>query len=213
MLDTPLPRLHATSPAPLPFARSLHSRAFVLEREPGNLLVYAAPTVGAAAPAIEALGGVTQQYLNHWHEAAFAGDGIDAPLLIHAADRAAAEDSLSVDETFSDRVVLDGDFELIPIPGHTPGATAFLWDSGDQRLLFTGDSVYLRDGEWVVAVLEGTSDRASYIDSLELLRELEFDALVPWAATGEPYYALTDPADARRRIDAILNRLRRGEDH
>ena len=212
MLDTPLPRLHASAPAPLPFAPSLHVRAFVLEREHGNLLVYAAPTVGAAAPAIEALGGVTQQYLNHWHEAAFGGDGVDAPLLIHADDRAAAEDSLPVDETFSDRAVLDGDFEIIPTPGHTPGATAFLWHSGDHRLLFTGDSVYLRDGDWVAAVLEGTSDRTAYIESLEMLRGLEFDALVPWAASGESYYTLTDPADARQRIDAILERLRRGED-
>jgi glyoxylase-like metal-dependent hydrolase (beta-lactamase superfamily II) len=213
MLDTPLPRLHATAPAPLPFAPSLHIRSFVLEREHGNLLVYAAPTVPTAAPAIEALGGVTRQYLNHWHEAGFGNDGVDAPLAIHADDRAAAEDSLSVDETFSDRVVLDGDFELIPTPGHTPGATAFLWHSGDQRLLFTGDSVYLRDGQWVAAVLEGTSDRTAYIESLETLRGLEFDALVPWAASGEAYYALTDPADARQRIDAILQRLRRGEDH
>ena len=197
---------------PLPFAPSLHVRAFVLEREHGNLLVYAAPTVGAAAPAIEALGGVTQQYLNHWHEAAFGGDGVDAPLLIHADDRAAAEDSLPVDETFSDRAVLDGDFEIIPTPGHTPGATAFLWHSGDHRLLFTGDSVYLRDGDWVAAVLEGTSDRTAYIESLELLRGLEFDVLVPWAASGESFYTRTDPADARQRIDAILERLRRGED-
>jgi len=212
MLDTPFPRLHASAPAPLPFAPSLHVRAFVLEREHGNLLVYAAPTLSAAAPAIEAPGGVTQQYLNHWHEAAFGGDGVDAPLLIHADDRAAAEDSLPVDETFSARAVLDGDFEIIPTPGHTPGATAFLWDSGDHRLLFTGDSVYLRDGDWVAAVLEGTSDRTAYIESLELLRGLEFDALVPWAASGESYYTLTDPADARQRIDAILERLRRGED-
>ena len=65
-----------------------------------------------------------------------------------------------------------------------------------------------------MAVLEGTSDRAAYIDSLELLRGLEFDALVPWAAaSGESPYTLTDPADTRRRIDAILARLRRGEDH
>ena len=213
MLDTPLPRLHSTQPEPLPFAPSLHIRAFVLEREPGNLLVYAAPTVAAAAPAIEALGGVTRQYLNHWHEAAFGGDGIDAPLLVHADDRAAAEDSLPVDETFSDRVVLDGDFEIIPTPGHTPGATAFLWHADGQRLLFTGDSVYLRDGAWVAAVLEGSSDRASYIESLELLRGLEFDVLVPWAAKGDAYYARTDPADARQRIAAILDRLRRGEDH
>jgi glyoxylase-like metal-dependent hydrolase (beta-lactamase superfamily II) len=213
MLDTPLPRLHASAPEPLPFAPSLHIRAFVLERERGNLLVYAAPTVGSAAPAIGALGGVTRQYLNHWHEAAFGGDGVDAPLVIHADDRVAAEDSLRVDETFSERALLDDDFELIPTPGHTPGATAFLWHNGDQRLLFTGDSIYLRDGEWVAAVLEGSSDRAAYIDSLELLRELEFDVLVPWAASGESYYTLTDPAAARQRIDAILERLRRGENH
>lgn len=62
-------------------------------------------------------------------------------------------------------------------------------------------------------MLEGTSDRAAYIESLEMLRGLEFNALIPWAASGEPYYALTDPADARQRIDAILERLRRGENH
>ena len=213
MLDTPLPRLHATAPEPLPFAPSLHIRAFVLERDHGNLLVYAAPTLRAAAPAIEALGGVSRQYLNHWHEAAFGDDGVDAPLVVHADDRAATEDSRPVDETFAERLLLDGDFELIPTPGHTPGATAFLWHSGAHRLLFTGDSIYLRDGEWVAAVLEGSSDRAAYIESLELMGGLEFDALVPWAASGEPYYTLTDPADARRRIDAISERLRRGEDH
>ena len=213
MLDTPLPRLHATAPEPLPFAPSLQIRAFVLERDHGNLLVYATPATRAAAPAIEALGGVTRHYLNHWHEAGFGNDGVAAPLLVHADDRAAAEDSLQVDETFSERVLLDDDFELIPTPGHTAGASAFLWDSGEQRLLFTGDTVYLRDGEWVAAVLDGTSDRTAYIESLELLRELEFDALVPWAASGEPYHTPTDPADARRRIDAILERLRRGEDH
>ena len=134
-------------------------------------------------------------------------------MCIRDSDCAAAENSLRIDETFSDRALLDDDFELIPTPGHTPGATAFLWNSGDQRLLFTGDSVYLRDGDWVAAVLEGTSDRAAYIESLQTLRELEFDALVPWAASGESSVTLTDPADARRRIDAILERLRRGEDH
>ena len=108
--------------------------------------------------------------------------------------------------------MLDDDLEVIPTPGHTSGATAYLWDTGHERLLFTGDTVYLDGGEWVAAVLE-SSDRAAYIESLELIRGLDFDVLVPWAATGgEPYYALTDRADAGRRIDAILERLRRGED-
>jgi glyoxylase-like metal-dependent hydrolase (beta-lactamase superfamily II) len=114
---------------------------------------------------------------------------------------------------FSRRHMLDDDFEVIPTPGHTPGATAYLWDHGSQRLLFTGDSVYLRDGEWVGAVL-GSSDRAAYLDSLELIRELDFDVLVPWAATaGQPDHALTDRADTRRRIDAIIERVRRGGSH
>jgi hypothetical protein len=74
--------------------------------------------------------------------------------------------------------------------------------------------VYLRDGEWIAAVLDGSSDRESYIESLELLRDLEFDVLVPWAATADqPWYAATDAEDARRRIDAIIARVRAGEDH
>jgi hypothetical protein len=57
-----------------------------------------------------------------------------------------------------------------------------------------------------------SSDRDEYIQSLLLLRELDFDVLVPWAATaGDPHHAVTSRADARRRIDAIVKRLRRGE--
>ena len=45
-----------------------------------------------------------------------------------------------------------------------------------------------------------------------MIRELDFDLLVPWAASaGEPYHAVTSRADAQRRIDAIIERLRRGE--
>jgi hypothetical protein len=43
---------------------------------------------------------------------------------------------------------------------------------------------------------------------------LDFDVLGPWAASGgQPYHALTDESDARHRIDAILERVRRGDDH
>jgi glyoxylase-like metal-dependent hydrolase (beta-lactamase superfamily II) len=99
---------------------------------------------------------------------------------------------------------------VIPTPGHTPGATAYLWDTGRQRLLFTGDSIELSEGEWIAGLLE-SSDRETYVESLELIRELEFDVLVPWAAsTGQPFYALTDPADARARIETILRRVRAG---
>ena len=195
--------LHASAPEPLPFAPSLHIRAFTLERPQGDVLVYSTSGVAAA--------GVSRQYLNHGHEAMFLSDAISGPLFVHEADRSGVP--RRVRGTFSRRHTLDDDFEVIPTPGHTPGATAYLWDNGAQRLLFTGDTVYLRGGEWVAAVLD-SSDRAAYIESLELIRELDFDVLVPWAATaGDPEHALTDRADTRRRIDAIIERLRRGASH
>jgi len=190
--------MHVTSPEPLPFAPSLHIRAFLLERAQGNLLIYSTTT-------IEDRGGVARHYLNHRHEAAF-GSAVDAPLFVHEADAVPGA------ETFAKRHMLDDDFEAIPTPGHTPGATAYLWDNGDQRFLFTGDTIYLSDGEWVAAVLD-SSDRKRYIESLELIRDLDFDVLVPWAATaGQPFYLTTDKWDAQQRIDAILERVRAGAD-
>jgi glyoxylase-like metal-dependent hydrolase (beta-lactamase superfamily II) len=211
-LDTIVPGLHATSPQPLPFAPSLTVRAFLLERPRGNILIYSTAQLGRDLAALADLGGVSRRYLNHWHEALFAAD-VDAPLFVHERERARVEEEMHVRGTFSRRHVLDEDFEVIPAPGHTSGATAFLWDTGRHRALFTGDSIYLDGGEWGASLLEGSSDRNAYIESLELIRELDFDVLVPWAAgAGEPYHAVTSRAAARRRIDAIIERLRGGED-
>ena len=200
-LSTTIPGLHASDPAPLPFAPALQMRSFLLEREGGNLLIYGSTKVPD--------GDVWRQYLGHGHEAGFASPAVKSPLFVHAADRAAVEEHVPVRAAFSRRHMLDDDFEVIPIPGHTPGSTAYLWDSGDHRMLFTADTIMLRDGEWRAAVLP-SSDRAAYLESLAFLRELDFDVLVPWAATGASH-ALTDGADTRRRIDAIIARVRRGD--
>jgi glyoxylase-like metal-dependent hydrolase (beta-lactamase superfamily II) len=209
-LDTIVPGLHATSPQPLPFAPSLEVRAFLLERKRGNILIYSTTELEHDAAAIGDLGGISRRYLNHWHEAMFATD-LEGPLFVHEHERARVEEAMHVRGTFSRRHLLDDDFEVIPTPGHTPGATAFLWEAAGHRMLFTGDSVYVDGGEWVAAMLE-SSDRDAYLESLALIRELDFDVLVPWAASaGEPYHAVTSRGEARRRIDAIIGRLRRGE--
>ena len=88
---------------------------------------------------------------------------------------------LEVAATFDARHRLDDDFEVIPIPGHTEGATAYLWKNGGERFLFTGDSLYLSHGEWRGALPSRAT--AAYIASLERLAGLDFDQLVPWAAS------------------------------
>jgi glyoxylase-like metal-dependent hydrolase (beta-lactamase superfamily II) len=211
-LTPPVSGLRASPPESLPFAPELEIRAYVLERPQGNLLVYNAGTVADAGFA-----DVAWVYLNHWHEAMFrlrrtvAALG-DPYVVAHAADAAQVERRSGIAPvTFDHAGGLGEGFELLPIPGHTPGSTAFLWEHDGRRVLFSGDQLYLRDGEWVAAVLD-TSDRDAYVASLERLREVEFDVLVPWAATaGRPPYALTDPDDARARIDEVLARVRAGE--
>ncbi len=206
-MTTEIATLTPSPPLSLPFAPSLQVRSFLLPREQGNLLVYGTDGLGAAFGDA----GVTRHYLGHGHEAMFTADPLGAPVFVHDADRALVGDALPLRATFSRRHTLDDDFEAIPIPGHTPGSTAYLWNDGERRHLFTADSIYLGEGgEWIAAVLE-SSDRAAYLESLERLRELEFDALVPWAASaGEPWHAATDPVDSRRRIDAIIERVRAG---
>jgi len=208
---SPVRGLEASPPAPLPFAPSLRIRAFLLRREAGNVLLYSAP--GVAADTFAHAGGPTRAYLNHRHEAAFGDDLPGVPLFVHRADRDAVARTRTVRATFSRRHTLDGDLEIIPTPGRTPGATAYLWDTGERRVLFTGDTIYLSDGEWVAAVL-GSSDRAAYLESLERIRALDYDVLVPWAATaGHPFYATADRHEARRRVGAIIDRVRRGANH
>jgi hypothetical protein len=205
--------LYASAPEQLPFAPSLDIRAFLLRRDHGNVLVYSVTQLEREAAAIEDLGGISRHYLNHRHEAIFASSWVSAPLFVHERDRRSVGNRYHVRGAFSKRHTLDEDFEVIPTPGHTPGATAYLWDGGEHRMLFTGDTIYLNDGEWVAAVLE-SSDRDAYIKSLELIRGLEFDVLVPWAATqGQPYHAFTDKLDTQDRIDAMLARVRAGGDH
>ena len=204
--------LYALAPEPLPFAPSLDIRAFLLRRDRGNLLIYSTTTVRADTPAVTQAGGIARHYLNHSHEALFASEHVGLPVFVHEAERAAVRGRDRIRGTFSRRHMLDEDFAVIPTPGHTPGATAYLWDSGEHRVLFTGDTIYLDDGQWVAAVLS-SSDRDAYLRSLELIAGLDFDVLVPWAATrGQRPYAMTDRADAQRRIGAIADRLRRGDD-
>jgi hypothetical protein len=210
--ETGIVGLYSSAPESLPFAPRLDIRAFLLRRDERNVLIYSTTTLGSAGSATEALGGISRHYLNHRHEALFASPSIGAPLFVHERERRSVAETYNVRGTFSKRHTFEDDLEVVPTPGHTSGATSYLWNSGEHRLLFTGDTIYLDEGEWVAAVLP-SSDRSRYVDSLELIRELDFDVLVPWASTaGTPLFAATDGVDAQRRIDAILDRVRRGED-
>jgi hypothetical protein len=112
---------------------------------------------------------------------------------------------------FDRRQMIDHDLEVIPTPGHTAGTTTYLWDNGDRRFLFTGDFIWIEHGEWEAVVLDDGL-RGAYLDSLALVRDLDFDVLVPWGTTEDgPSYGLVGAkTEIRDRVDAIIDRVRAG---
>ena len=208
-LQSTIRGLFGTPTTPLPFLDGVVVRAFLLERPEGNVIVYNSPGIDRVADRIRGLGRVDRLLLNHEHESMYGDPDLDVPVHVHERDRAAT--GMRIAGTFRGRHTLGDDLEIIPIPGHTPGTTAFLWDSGEHRLLFPGDSIWVQGGRWK-AVLLRDGDRAAYIESLESLREVEFDVLVPWGVEdGEPYGYAVSPDRAKRNLDRIVARLRAGE--
>src|SRR6058998_3421527 len=122
-MDTVIPGLYASPPESLPFGPALEIRAYLLQRDQGNLLVYRAHTLEQDVAAINQLGGISRQYLNHRHEAAPTCDWVaatfDAPLHCHAEEAPSVARTCNVDQTFSEHHRLGDDFEVIPTPGHT----------------------------------------------------------------------------------------------
>ncbi|ANY08230.1 MBL fold metallo-hydrolase [Pseudonocardia sp. HH130630-07] len=210
-LTTPVPGLHATGTARLPYQDDVLLRSFLLERPAGNVLVHNSPGLTTDAHAIADLGGASHLLVNHEHEAMYGDPGLDVPVFVHERDRAATARSMLVTGTFGDRRMLDDDLEVIPTPGHTAGTTCFLWDSGLHRFLFTGDFVWISDGEWQAVVLDPAL-REDYLESLALVRDLDFDVLVPWGVSErDACVAMTTRDETRARIDAMIARVGAGE--
>ena len=211
-LQVPLEGLLATPPSRLPYQADVLLRSFLLERAAGNVLVYNSPGLTASAADIRQLGGATRLLVNHSHEAMFGPPGLDVPTFVSERDQQDTARSMPVAGVFTGRQMIDEDLEAIPTPGHTSGTTSYLWDDGRRRFLFTGDFIWIEHGEWKAVVLD-RGLREEYLHSLALVRELDFDVLVPWGTTeGDPCFALAGRAEVRRRVDAIIARVEAGGD-
>jgi len=201
--------LYATPTALLPFMRGVVIRAFVLAGEAGTVIVYNAPGISAVAAEIAALGPIDRLLVNHWHEGMFADPSFAVPAYVHELDR--RQTAMTIAGTFSRRERIADDLEVIPTPGHTAGATMFLWDNGAQRVLFPGDTIWVQGGAWK-AVLLGESDRDDYVASLRLLLDVEFDYLVPWGAEEDaPFAHAVTQEEARQNLQQIIDRLEAGQ--
>lgn len=204
-------KIHATTPpVPLPFMDDVDLRAFVVEADQGPVIIYNNPGIDAASEQIHALGAPQRLLINHWHEGMHGNPELDVPTFVHERDRKPTERSMRIDGTFATRERLGDDLEIIPSLAHTPGAAFYLWDSGEHRYLFPGDSIWVENGIWRAVIL-GESNRAAFLETLALMRDLDFDVLVPWPAqTGQPALNIVTPDEKQRQLDALRSRITSG---
>ena len=83
----------------------------------------------------------------------------------------------------------DRTFHLMHTPGHTPGQTAV--HIPEERTVFTGDTVFSECQTWLM-----TSNVTQWIDTLDRLRGLDVDYVVP----GHGPVTTTSAFDAQRAI-------------
>lgn len=195
-----------------PFDNDVKTLAYLLKRDTGNLLLYGSSQIDSEKLFIAGQGGVSRQYLNHRDEASASCDIIrehfDAPLACHEAEREAVEDQCKVDETFCDRYHPYRDFEVVPTPGHCPGSSCYIWRTPEHRYLFSGDTIFLENGEWRVHIDE--QNIPTMINSLMLIAILDFDVLVPGLYIGDVALAEVSKDQAQNEIGAIIERLKSG---
>ena len=78
------------------------------------------------------------------------------------------------DFPFEQHVLTPG-VEVVPIPGHRPGAVCYLVDVGSRRCLFAGDTIYHDGKRW--RALASKKNRKTMLATLDRLAALPFDVL------------------------------------
>ena len=121
--------------------KSFGANSYFIRHSDGNWLVDSPRYVKHLVDALERMGGLRYIFLTHEDDVADAAQyaaRFGATRIIHRADAEAMPDAEWIVDG-SDSIPLAPQFNLIPVPGHTPGSSALLYG---QRFLFTGDHLW-----------------------------------------------------------------------
>jgi glyoxylase-like metal-dependent hydrolase (beta-lactamase superfamily II) len=180
------------------------AHSFLMRRPQGNLMVDAPRWASQVVDAIAGWGGLAAILLTHRDDVADAdryARHFDAQVWIHEADRGAAPCATELIRGAAPRRIF-ADVLAIPVPGHTAGSVAFLFD---ERCLFTGDSL-----AWDFPADGLTAHRHvcwySWPEQVASLRRL-LDYRFEWVLAGHGGSKGLPAAEMNRRLSALLARL------
>jgi glyoxylase-like metal-dependent hydrolase (beta-lactamase superfamily II)/ferredoxin len=125
---------------------SFGAASYLVRRPEGNVLVDSPRASKPLLARLRELGGVRTMFLTHRDDVAdhavFRREfGCDR--VLHRADMSAATADVERPLDGDQPVALAGDLIAIPVPGHTPGSMALLYD---EKFLFSGDHIWWSPG-------------------------------------------------------------------
>ncbi len=186
---------------------SYGAASYLVRREGGNVLVDSPRAARPLMDRIESLGGVARMFLSHRDDVADHASyarRFGCERILHAADVGAATRDVERRIEGADPVQLAPDLLAIPVPGHTRGSLALLYDG---RFLFTGDHLW---GSGDGRGLDASSDVCWYswseqTRSMERLLAFDFEWVLP--GHGPRFHA--PAARMREALQKLVLRMKR----
>jgi glyoxylase-like metal-dependent hydrolase (beta-lactamase superfamily II) len=178
-----------------------------VKRDAGNVLIDSPRAARPLAKRIAELGGARLMFLTHRDDVAdhaWYRSELGCDRMIHEAD--VEEETAAAERVIKGRdpVRIDDELVAIPVPGHTRGSMALLYQ---ERFLFTGDHLWGTDDGCGVTASRGVCwySWPEQIRSLERLLEHRFEWVLP--GHGRRYRAASAAA-MRAAIERALRSLR-----
>ncbi|BCA55277.1 Metallo-beta-lactamase superfamily hydrolase [Nitrospira sp. KM1] len=186
--------------------KSFGANSFFVEHPDGNWLIDSPRYLKHLVESFEQRGGIANVFLTHRDDVADAeryARHFGARRIIHRADSSAVPDAEWVIDA-ADPVMLATGFELIPVPGHTPGSCALLYD---ERFLFTGDHLWWEPSSRRLGAPHNLVwNRHELYESIEKLLDHRFE----WVLAGHGDRVRLIPEDMKAKLRELLQSRRPG---
>ena len=182
--------------------KSFGANSFFVQHANGNWLIDSPRYIKHLITAFEQRGGIKYIFLTHEDDIADADKyaaHFSAKRIIHAGDAAAVPDAEWIVDG-ADRVLLAENFQAIPVPGHTAGSMALLYN---QKFLFTGDHLWWNPQS---RTLESPKQRVWRAKVLTASLEKLLDDRFEWVLAGHGDRVKLSHEAMRRQLRVLLER-------
>ena len=189
---------------------SLKTHAYILENSEGRDMIYVSEST-TTLEAIRSSMAVGNIYLSHSHEITKGLSStkaiLGAGLVGHQKIQKYFPKDLGLDRAIqTNREILSGGLEAIYTPGHTDNNVCYRYVSPHGKTyLFVGDTLYPDDGNWKALVMKDHGgDRKTLINTLQQLKKLQADIIIPSVAVGEFEIAKLNEGEWFAALDAAI---------